>query len=409
MKFLIIDDDVDIYKLLKMHITRRWEGSQVNYYDPLHSGIPEADFDWSDYDIVLLDYDIGLGNVNGLDILSRIHEHEKHPIIILITGEGNEKLAVKAIQAGADDYLIKYDIVTDRLYDVIDEALKIKSLSPDKKSSDTDLTGNELFDEILSIPGYENIILLNQSSSFTFKATHTRTGETVALKVHRLLNNTGSNSLQRFQQELHILSRIEHPNIIRIYDHGNTEKFLYYAMEFVEKGDLGKYLKKGPINMKKAVDLFNQIASGLKALHDQKIIHRDLKSNNILFKNDNNIVIADLGSAKDFTRNIELTLHGEVIGTPHYMSPEQFNSSSIDYRSDIYSLGILFYEMLTGEKPFTGNNIMEIVYKHSYAPPPPLPVQIQKYNDFIITLIAKNPEDRFQSIDDAIYAINSIS
>ena len=408
MNFLVIDDDEDIYKLLNMHISRRWPGSGTSYYNPLHSGLPEAGFDWSEYDILLLDYDIGLGNTTGLDIISRVHAHEKYPIIILITGEGNEKLAVKAIQCGADDYLIKYDIVTERFHEVIEDALKIREISDRNATGRTGSDKNLLYDEVLSIPDYRDIKLINQGTSFTFRATHTATGEPVALKVHNLLDNSGRNSLQRFQQELQILSGIDHPNIIRIRDQGTTKSFLYYAMEYIDRGDLGHYLRKGPIKTDLAVQLFMQIASGLKALHEREIIHRDLKSNNILFRKDDEIVIADLGSAKNLATSIDLTLHGEIIGTPFYMSPEQFNSGSIDYRSDIYSLGILFYEMLLGKKPFTGNNIMEIVYKHSYEIPPPLPVNLQQYNQFLQTMIAKKPDDRFQSIDEVINIMDTI-
>lgn len=413
VKLLLIDDDELIYNLINLQIKREWGNACLEYYNPAESGIPDCFFNWDQYDIVLLDYDLGMNDFNGIDLLSRLSQSDENPIVVMITGEGCDKIAVKAIQAGADDYLVKGDIATEQLYDVIENAICLKQSiqkinNQNKKiefsNSSTEINNiinlNELNFPIIA--GYECLSVLNKNISKTYLARRLEDDKKVVLKVIEHDGSETSNFVKRFNMEFEILSRLDHPHVIKILDYGISESFMYYAMEYIEYGDMEKLLLKGPVSMTIISTYFNQILQGINSLHSLNIIHRDIKPNNILIKKPHHLVIADLGSAKDLNTQNEITLHGEIIGTPFYMSPEQFNGSDIDLRSDIYSLGILFYEMMVGKKPFIGENIMEIVFKHAYKEIPLLPDYLDKYQEIINRMLAKNPDDRFQNINELL-------
>jgi serine/threonine-protein kinase PpkA len=173
---------------------------------------------------------------------------------------------------------------------------------------------------------------------------------------------------------------------------------VYYATEFMARGDLAMRLKSGPVA--EAVNFVAQVASGLTALHRKGIVHRDIKPNNILFKDEKTVVVADLGIAKDLSSSEALTLVGEILGTPYYMSPEQFNGRPVDPRSDMYSLGVVFCQLLTGAVPFQGNSFMEVVYKHNYDPMPALPAELSRFQPLVEKMLAKTPEQRYTDLSE---------
>ncbi len=154
---------------------------------------------------------------------------------------------------------------------------------------------------------------------------------------------------------------------------------------------------KSPIAAALAAAYLEQIASALEAIHSVGVLHRDLKPANIMLRNDGSLCLIDFGLAKANALDVELTGTREIFGTPYYMSPEQGHAEDIDARSDLYSLGVVFYEMLCGRKPFTGSTAMEVIYKHKRAELPPMPPRCAPYQDIVTRLLAKAPEDRFQT------------
>jgi len=152
-----------------------------------------------------------------------------------------------------------------------------------------------------------------------------------------------------------------------------------------------------------------QIALGLGAIHKLNIIHRDLKPGNILFHNDGTLTITDFGAAKIISDKMKgITMNNMVVGTPYYMSPEQCTGKKIDRRSDIYSLGVLFYQMLTAKKLFTANSITKLIQSHISDPIPALPANLSKYQPLIEGMLAKDPDERFQTVDELIAGIDWI-
>ena len=248
-----------------------------------------------------------------------------------------------------------------------------------------------------------------------YKAVDPLIGRTVAIKTIKIDASVGlehAELRQRFYREAQNAGNLNHPNIVTIYDIGAEGNVDYIAMEFVEGESLQDWMVKNPIPpVEQTVAIIEQIASGLDYAASHGIIHRDIKPANILLTLDMKAKIADFGIAKISTSKFTQT--GAVIGTPSYMSPEQAMGKTLDGRTDIFSLGVIFYEMLTGEKPFTGTNPSTIIYKILHEEP----VQPQQlnvtlhpaFNEIVGRMLAKDPDKRYQSCSQLIHDLKNYS
>jgi len=231
-----------------------------------------------------------------------------------------------------------------------------------------------------------------------YLAESERAGTVVVLKVFQQVPDVSERlvSFDRFLQEYEIVAGLKHQNIVRIYDLGIADDHAYIAMEHFPGGDLRQRMKT-PLSSAAAVDYLRQIASALDAIHSVGVLHRDLKPANIMLRSDGSVCLIDFGLAKANMYEVELTGAREIFGTPYYMSPEQGHAEAIDARSDLYSLGVIFYEMLTGQKPYKGSSAMEVIYKHRRAALPTIPPEFAPFSSILNRLLAKAPADRFQS------------
>ncbi|NNC58284.1 MAG: serine/threonine protein kinase, partial [Woeseiaceae bacterium] len=220
----------------------------------------------------------------------------------------------------------------------------------------------------------------------------------LVLKVLRQLEGRDDSigAFDRFLQEYETIAEMKHPNIVKIYDLGVADDHAHIAMEYLDGGDLRDKISKG-IATDDAVRYLREIASALSAVHAQGVLHRDLKPANIMLRKDGSVALIDFGLAKRAKLEGAITDKGEIFGTPYYMSPEQGHGDDVDTRSDIYSLGIVFFEMLTGEKPYKADSAMGIIYKHAQASIPLLPARHSRFQMLINMMLAKSPEDRLQS------------
>ncbi len=218
----------------------------------------------------------------------------------------------------------------------------------------------------------------------------------VALKI--LTNFDADDYSERFINEGRLLARLSHTHIITIYDVGVAEGLHYIAMEHVEGGDLRAKLDAG-VSTGFALDLARKIASGLDYAHRQGIVHRDVKPANIMFRRDGTALLTDFGIAKSLIQEKGATATGTILGSPHYMSPEQAQSQAVDGRTDIYSLGILLYEMLVGKRPFEDESDIGVILKHIRDPLPPLPAPLSRYQPLLDRMTAKHPHQRFESAE----------
>jgi serine/threonine protein kinase len=157
-----------------------------------------------------------------------------------------------------------------------------------------------------------------------------------------------------------------------------------------------------------ALGMLRQMAAALAAIHDAGVLHRDLKPGNVMLRVDGTIALIDFGLAKQLSLEAEITATGEIFGTPYYMSPEQGHGREVDARSDLYSLGVIFYEMLTGKKPFLAPTPMAVIYKHSHTPIPLLPAQFAHWQGLLERMLAKDTRDRYQSGRELCAAIDAL-
>ena len=223
----------------------------------------------------------------------------------------------------------------------------------------------------------------------------------VAIKVLRGDLSNDEKFVRRFQREALSASSLAHPNIVEMYDVGEDDGTYYIVMEYVDGKTLKQLLKKrGTLTLSEAIDIMSQLTDGMAHAHDSYIIHRDLKPQNIMIKDDGQIKITDFGIAMALN-STQLTQTNSVMGSVHYLPPEQASGKGCTIKSDIYSMGIIFYELLTGSLPFRGDNAVEIALKHMREPLPSLreenPAIPQSIENIIRKATAKNPKNRYEN------------
>jgi eukaryotic-like serine/threonine-protein kinase len=241
-----------------------------------------------------------------------------------------------------------------------------------------------------------------------YQAWDTKLQRDVAIKRLEPPLNQDPRTRARFDREGRALARLSHPNVVTLIDRGSTESDDYLVFEYVEGKSLKELVKEKPLDPAEAGRIIGQVAEGLAAAHQAGMVHRDVKPQNILLDRNGHAKITDFGIATgpDWTR---VTKAGSIIGSARYMSPEQVRSKPVDVRSDIYSLGVVMYEMLAGHPPFDGANMPEIARHHLNTPPPPLsqirsdlPPGLEKT---VMRCLEKLPEDRFVSMDEVLGAL----
>jgi serine/threonine protein kinase len=215
------------------------------------------------------------------------------------------------------------------------------------------------------------------------------------------MDGKSAGSFDRFLREYEIASDIRHPNIVRIFDFGAGDDYAYIAMEYFPRGDLRARIKQG-IKPHVAAALVRQMAEALKVLHAAGVQHRDLKPGNVMLREDGSVVLIDFGMSKQLELNASITGSGEIFGTPYYMSPEQGHGHATDERSDIYSLGVILYEMLMRRKPYVAGTPMQVIYKHANEPLPPMKPELKRFESIIYKCIAKDPRYRYSSAEQLV-------
>ncbi len=237
-------------------------------------------------------------------------------------------------------------------------------------------------------------------------------GMPVVLKVLDATGKSATTNLSRFIQEYALMSKIDHPNVIRIYDQGFTDDHAYIAMEFFERGDLRRELNAGMTQVR-VLQVLTQVAGALVTIHDTGIIHRDLKPENLMLRADGTVAVADFGIAKSTLVATDLALtkthHGEIVGTPYYLSPEQAGGRAVDARADLYSLGVMMYEMLTGMRPYKAETLELLLAHHLNAPTPELPASHVRLQPLLNSLMAKKPNQRPASALELLQILNRLT
>lgn len=260
----------------------------------------------------------------------------------------------------------------------------------------------------MAIPGYKVLRKINEGGMATvYLAIQLSVGREVALKIMSPELSADPKYSNLFYKEANIVGTLSHPNIVSIFDVGKHDGKNYIAMDFLPGASFKERIGNG-LSISEVLRLTKEISSALDHMHDRGYVHLDLKPDNILFRKDGAAVLLDFGIAMTIAAAQKTNTSGSVAGTPQYMSPEQAQGKPLDGRSDIYSLGIMFYEMLSGQPPYSGADAVQIAVKHMTAPLPSLPAQYKMFQPLLNKMLAKKPEDRFRRGADIIQAINAL-
>jgi ActR/RegA family two-component response regulator/predicted Ser/Thr protein kinase len=404
MRFIIVDDSTETRSRLADMVRARWPGAHAEEWDPHRQGMPGADL--AGCSAVLLD--THPAGQDGFGWLAEMRRQPDSPPVVLMTERGGEMLAVKAIKAGASDFLAKNALTPELLGRSLEDALREREARrAERTGTDPDFlrtvriealkAGSPVKPGAVQVPGYRSLRKIGEGGmGQVFLAEREHDGLQLVLKVLGPALRGDQVFLQRFVREYKLIASIEAEHVARIYDQGFSGEHPYIAMEYLSGGTLAARMREGLTSLA-ALRLASQIARALDVVHGHGIVHRDLKPQNIMFRADRRPVIVDFGLAKDLGGDSALTQYGHVMATPRYMSPEQCMGHPADHRSDLYSLGVVFYEMLTGRQMFESASPADLVQLHVSGVVPPLPPRLAGYQTIVDRLIAKDPSLRFQS------------
>ena len=260
----------------------------------------------------------------------------------------------------------------------------------------------------MKFPGYEIGRKLGQGGmAVVYLAVQESLQRPVTLKILNPLFSDDPQFSERFLREGRIVASLTHNNIITIHDIGIADDFHFISMEYLDSLDLKDRMKDG-LTPKQAISYTRTIGEALSFAHSRGFVHRDVKPANILFREDDTLLLSDFGIAKSLDGSSDITVTGTPLGSPHYLSPEQAQGLEVDVRTDIYSTGIILYEMLVGEKPFKGATEVDTIVQALQTPAPRLPEQLVAFQSLIDKMIAKSPADRFDDMSAVLQTLDQI-
>lgn len=403
LRILIIDDHPDYRSWLGHHVAAARPDALILGHDPTADGALPAGFEAGEWDLVFLDHRPGAHD--GLALLRELKSQSDCPPVVVLTPQGDQQAIVCALRAGADDYLPKGANSHEHIRRVVCEAVRHGVRTQPGDSIDTRITDTPHF----RLKGHRLLKQLGSgSTAAVYLMEKKRDQQLVVAKVFRQVPDDAEHlaPLQRFLREYEVISGVRHRNVVRIFDFGFDDDMAFIVMEYFAGGHLGERLARG-MSVAHALEHLAQVACALDAIHTVGVLHRDLKPANIMMRKDSSLALIDFGVAKLRDAGADLTRLGEIFGTPYYMSPEQGEGAPVDERADLYSLGVVFHEMLTGRKPYVAGSPMAVIWKHRHAPVPVLPSPLAACQPLLERLMAKLPEDRFCSARAVLDAIEA--
>jgi tRNA A-37 threonylcarbamoyl transferase component Bud32 len=342
---------------------------------------------------LIVEFNLRDSAVDPLARLARSREQAPRLPIFVFARGGDERNAARTIKLGANDYWPIHSVKIGELGEVL------KPLTEPAQSSDAAVAPAVDPRRQPQIAGYRLVKTIAESAAAAvYLARNDDLAQPVALKVQTLKGRgeVTEADRQRFVRECQILSALNHRSIADVLDYGITDEYSYLALEYFPCGSLRDRLKN-PVSEADAVNYARQIGEALQVLHSAHVVHRDLKPSNLMLTDDNRVILIDFGSASMRLAASDLSRSDLCTGTPYYVCPEQIDNRDPDGRGDLYSLGIVLYEMLVGALPYVGNNLTEIFTAHRASPVPRLPQRVLRYQPIIDRLLAKEPADRYPS------------
>ena len=399
---LVVGGDSKRLQWLTHHVTSHWPDAQVITVPAEESASLSRLIAERAPDAVILQADFAEEAASGAVLVHMTQLLQTLPALycILLAENGGEMSAVRALKSGAKDYLPLARITRDQLLAAVTEACARRraaaQAAPTLSHSDAESSG-------IHVPGYSIVKQISTSNfSQVFLARSERLRRNVVLKVmNRGETQRERDDAERFQREYEIISSITHRAIAEIYDFGSLPRHLYLAMEYFPCGDLRDRLRN-PLSVDESLYYLRAIAEALRVIHVFGILHRDLKPANVMLREDNSPVLIDFGLARRSMEEAGTTGVGQVLGSPYYISPEQAQGQRVDARTDLYSLGVMFYEMLTGQRPYGGRSAVAIMSQHTSCPVPLLPQATAAQQPLLDRLMAKQQTARYASSDELL-------
>ncbi|HUX72613.1 MAG TPA: protein kinase [Steroidobacteraceae bacterium] len=401
---LLVGTDTKRLQWLNHHVTSHWPEARVT---TLPAGDPATLahlLGAAEPDALMLQIDFATEGSAAAGIASMVELLQQHPALhcIVLAENGGETAAVRAMKNGASDYLPLAGLNRESLLAAVGEArTKRSAAAPAAAAGDGEPP--------IAVPGYS---IIKEISTSNFSTVYLARGERLRrnVVVKAMRRGTSARELEdaeRFQREYEIISSIAHRAIAEIYDFGSLPQHLFLAMEYFPCGDLRDRLRN-PLSVEESVYYLRAIAEALRVIHVFGILHRDLKPANVMLREDNAPVLIDFGLARRAIDEATMTGIGQVLGSPYYISPEQAQGQRVDVRTDLYSLGVMFFEMLTGAKPFVGRSAVEIMAQHSNSPIPLLPPNTAAQQPLLNRLMAKRAEERYASADELLADLDPV-
>ena len=407
-KVLIADASEEKRHLLMQYVAIEWPNASILEKEGSIRDLASTDPSLADCDLVL----VGVGPDDTVDTgwVDRIQALDDAPSVVAVV-EGGANAAQTLLERGVycQD---RHTITTADMRRTLRAAIRERTIgagAPDNTTIiDTGvLRGGPATHPIESRPtkrvqvrGYQLLRKLGKGGmSEVYLAQSARTGQTCALKI---LPGEGVSAsvLDLFIEECSVVSALNSPYVVRIHEHGVTDDYLFVAMEYIQGGDLRERVAIG-IDAQEATIILLQLTRALDVVHRAGIVHGDIKPQNVMFRDALSLVLVDFGVSR-VVETTSVLRAGHIVGTPSYISPEHVLGQPMDGRSDLYSAGVLFFEMLTGRKPFPGSTVDEVLRMHVHTPAPRLPGELSEFQEVLDRLLAKKPADRYYCAADLV-------
>ena len=413
MKAIIIDPSPGALAATRRLLASADPAVEVTEYDPEQLGPPPPGFNWGLYDLLLIAEEPGDGRT-ALDWLQRTAPDAAFPAAYVLTRDDGKHYAARAPTDGVRGALAPHELSVPRLRKVL-RALAGRQQNADARVSlSQDAAILQGIASLGPLPasegsGYRFQRLIGQGAfSRVYLAEQAASQELTVLKLVDLDQDAHPEVLVAFIREAALLAATASPHVVRYFSHGCTRHYAWLAMEFLGGGDLKQRIGAG-LDTGQAIDLMHQLLRALHAVHTQRIVHCDLKPGNLLFRRPNELVLVDFGLSRQL-----LTTHDEPVwlqaqGTASYCSPEQLRGEPLDCRTDLYSAGVVFFELLTGRKPYASLTPQKTLDLHLHAPLPRLPRHLRAFQPVLDRLLAKSPEDRYDSASAVLNALATLT